>query len=94
MSNIITSDTTGVVSAVGSVITTDSDHEFNEGDKVKYLKGGTALNGLIHNTEYTIASVTKKSSSKLDTSNITRGSSATLTAVSYKHLTLPTICSV
>ena len=28
MSNIITSDTTGVVSSAGSVITTDSDHEF------------------------------------------------------------------
>ena len=66
MSNIITSDTTGVVSAAGSVITTDSDHEFNVGDKVKYLKGGTALNGLTHNTEYTIASVIKKSSSQGD----------------------------
>ena len=80
MSNIITSDTTGVVSAAGSVITTDSDHEFNVGDKVKYLKGGTVLDGLTHNTEYTIASVIKKSSSKVNTSSVTRAASATLTA--------------
>ena len=64
MSNIITSDTTGVVSAAGSVITSDSEHGFNVGDKVKYFKGGTAFNGLTHNTEYTIASVIKKSSSR------------------------------
>ena len=80
MSNIITSDTTGVVSAAGSVITTDSDHEFNVGDKVKYLKGGTVLDGLTHNTEYTIASVIKKSSSEVNTSSVTRAASATLTA--------------
>ena len=80
ISNIITSDTTGVVSAAGSVITTDSDHEFNVGDKVKYLKGGTVLDGLTHNTEYTIASVIKKSSSEGNTSSVTRAASATLTA--------------
>ena len=80
MSNIITSDTTGVVSAAGSVITTDSDHEFNVGDKVKYLKGGTVLDGLTHNTEYTIASVIKKSSSEVNTSSVTRAASATLTS--------------
>ena len=80
MSNIITSDTTSVVSAAGSVITTDSDHEFNVGDKVKYLKGGTVLDGLTHNTEYTIASVIKKSSSEVNTSSVTRAASATLTS--------------
>ncbi|MAC61424.1 MAG: hypothetical protein CMN37_06000, partial [SAR116 cluster bacterium] len=80
MSNIITSDTTSVASAVGSVITTDSDHEFNIGDKVKYFKGGTALTGLTHNTEYTVASVIKKSSSQANTVGITRAASATITA--------------
>ena len=80
MSNIITSDTTGVVSAAGSVITSDSDHGFNVGDKVKYFKGGTVLNGLTHNTEYTIASVIKKSSSEANTSGVSRAASATLTA--------------
>ena len=53
MSNITTSDTTSVASSAGAVISTDSEHEFQVGDKVKYLKGGTALNGLTHNTEYT-----------------------------------------
>ena len=43
MSNITTSDTTSVASSAGAVISTDSEHEFQVGDKVKYLKGGTAL---------------------------------------------------
>ena len=79
MSNIITSDTTSVASSAGAVISTDSDHEFNVGDKVKYLKGGTALNGLVHNTEYTVASVVKKSSSQASTVGIVRAASATIT---------------
>ena len=68
------------MSAAGSVITSDSEHGFNVGDKVKYFKGGTALNGLTHNTEYTIASVIKKSSSKVTTSGVARAASATITA--------------
>ena len=79
MSNITTSDTTSVASSAGAVISTDSEHEFQVGDKVKYLKGGTALNGLAHNTEYTVASVVKKSSSQASTVGIARAASATIT---------------
>ena len=79
MSNIATSDTTSVASSAGAVISTDSEHEFQVGDKVKYLKGGTALNGLVHNTEYTVASVVKKSSSQASTVGIARAASATIT---------------
>jgi len=80
MSDIITSDTTGIVSSAGATITTDSDHEFNVGDKIKYFSGGTALNGLTHNTEYTVGSVIKKSSSAASTTGLTRASSSTITA--------------
>ena len=80
MSNIITSDTTSVASSAGAVISTDSDHEFQVGDKVKYFKGGTALTGLTHNVEYTVASVVKKSSSQTNTVGITRAASATMTS--------------
>ena len=79
MSNIITSDTTSVASSAGAVITSDSDHEFKVGDKVKYFKGGTALTGLTHNTEYTVASIVKKSSSQANTVGLTRAASATIT---------------
>ncbi len=79
MSNIITSDTTSVASSAGAVISTDSEHEFQVGDKVKYFKGGTALNGLTHNAEYTVASVIKKSSSQASTVGVLRAASATIT---------------
>ncbi len=84
MSNIITSDTTSVASSAGAVITSDSDHEFQVGDKLKYFTGGTALTGLTHNTEYTVASVVKKSSSQANTVGITRAASATITTA-YSH---------
>ena len=80
MSDIITSDTTGIASSAGATVTTDSEHEFKVGDKVKYFKGGTALTGLTHNTEYTVASVIKKSSSAASTTGLTRGSSSTITS--------------
>ncbi len=79
MSNIITSDTTSIASSAGAVITSDSDHEFKVGDKVKYFKGGTALTGLTHNTEYTVASIVKKSSSQANTVGLTRAASSTIT---------------
>lgn len=79
MSNIITSNTTSVASSAGAVISTDSEHDFQVGEKLKYFQGGTALNGLTHNTEYTVASVVKKSSSKANTVGITRAASATIT---------------
>ena len=79
MSNIITSNTTSVASSAGAVISTDSKHDFQVGDKVKYFIGNTALSGLTHNTEYTVASVVKKSSSKANTVGITRAASATIT---------------
>ena len=80
MSDIKTTDTTGIASSAGATITTDSDHEFQVGDKVKYFKGGTALTGLTHNTEYTVASVIKKSSSAASTTGLTRATSSTITA--------------
>ncbi len=79
MSDIITSNTTGIASSAGAIIAADSDPEFQVGEKVKYFKGGTALNGLTHNTEYTVASVVKKSSSKANTSGIAAANNATIT---------------
>ena len=80
MSDVITSDTSSVVSSQSATITTDSEHDFNVGDKIKYFKGGTALNGLTHNTEYTVASIIKKSSSAASTTGLLRASSSTITS--------------
>ena len=64
-----TSNTSSISSAQGATITTSSVHGLKVGDTIKYIAGGTALNGLTSLSEYKIASVPSTTSFTLNDSN-------------------------
>ena len=55
--NSVTSNTSGVGSAIGATITTGTNHGFAVGDTVQYLANSTALEGLTDKAVYKVASI-------------------------------------
>ena len=64
-----TANTSSISSAEGAAITATAAHGFKVGDTVKYIAGGTALNGLTSLSSYKIASIPSTSSFTLNDSN-------------------------
>ena len=64
-----TTNTSSLSSSEGAVITSSAAHGFKVGDTVKYVAGGTALNGLTSLSTYKIASIPSANSFTLTASN-------------------------
>ncbi len=67
--NSHTANTSSISSAEGATITVSSAHGFKVGDTLRYIAGGTALNGLTSLSEYKIASIPSTTSFTLTQSN-------------------------
>ena len=64
-----TTNTSSLSSSEGAVVTSSAAHGFKVGDTVKYVAGGTALNGLTSLSTYKIASIPSANSFTLTASN-------------------------
>ncbi len=67
--NSHTANTSSISSAEGASITVSSAHGFKVGDTLRYIAGGTALNGLASLSEYKIASIPSTTSFTLTNTN-------------------------